>query len=149
MTINRRRLRDDSGVSLAELLISATISVVLLTMIGIFFTSVVRGTQASAVADTNTRQASTAMSTMVKYFHAATTYPVAGSADPLPAFVPPPLPAVVPTATDVTFYAYEAIHSRGADRVADERRNRPVHLSQFCARPRDNARRHRVRRHPP
>jgi Flp pilus assembly pilin Flp len=95
----RKKVDDESGISIAELLVAAFISVLLLTMIGAFFTSVVRGTQTAGVSDTNTRQASTAMAAMVQYLHAATTYPVATQTDPLPAFV-----SVAPT--DVTFYAY-------------------------------------------
>jgi hypothetical protein len=75
------------------------LSVLLLVVIGGFFTAVIRSTAVSGVADTNARQGSTAMVTMVKYFHAATTNPVVGQ--------PSPAAAIVSAGTtDVTFYAY-------------------------------------------
>jgi Tfp pilus assembly protein PilW len=99
MTGIRTRARRDDGLGLAELLVAMSLSVLLLVVIGGFFTAVIRSTAVSAVADTNARQASTAMATMVKYFHAATTNPVANQ--------PSPAAAVVSAgATDVTFYAY-------------------------------------------
>jgi hypothetical protein len=106
----RREVMDDQGISLAELLVSFFISILLLTMVGGFFTAVVRGTQSSAVADANTRQMSTAMGTMVQYLHAATTYPVSTQPQPMPAFTNA-------GATDVTFYAYVNLASTAAQPV--------------------------------
>jgi Tfp pilus assembly protein PilW len=107
----RKALESDRGISLAELLVGFFISILLLTMIGGFFTSVVKGTQSSAVVDANTRSMSTALSTMVQYLHAATTYPVSGQTQPEPAFVG------TPTATDVEFYAYVNLTNTAAQPV--------------------------------
>jgi Tfp pilus assembly protein PilW len=93
------RARRDDGLGLAELIVAMALSVLLLVVIGGFFTAVIRSTAVSAVADTNARQASTAMATMVRYLHAATTNPVANQPSPAAAFVSA-------AATDVTFYAY-------------------------------------------
>jgi hypothetical protein len=106
----RARMRRDDGISLAELLVSASISVLILTIIGAFFTSVVKGVNTSEAADTSTRQATTAINTMVQYLHAATTYPVAGQTIPNPAFV-------TAGATDVKFYAYVNLVSTAAQPV--------------------------------
>jgi hypothetical protein len=106
----RKAMKGDSGITLAELLVGFFISILLLTMIGGFFASVARGTQNTAVVDANTRQMSTAMSTMVQYFHAATTYPVATSVTPQPAIVSA-------TATSVKFYAYVNLLSTAAQPV--------------------------------
>jgi Tfp pilus assembly protein PilE len=106
----RRALKDDQGVSLAELIVYSIVSILLLTMVGGFFAAVAKGTQASAVADVNTRQMSTAMSTMVQYLHAATTYPVANQTNPSPAIVSA-------SATDLTFYAYVNLQSTAAQPV--------------------------------
>jgi len=62
------------------------------------------------VSDVNTRGASTAMNTMTRYFHAATTYPVATQQTPLPAFASM-------SATDVTFYAYVNLVNTSAQPV--------------------------------
>jgi hypothetical protein len=106
----RRALKDDTGISLAELLVGFFVSILLLTMVAFFFSGVAKGTQASALADANTRQMSTAMSTMVQYLHAATTYPVTTQ--------PQPMPAISSAgATDVTFYAYVNLLSTAAQPV--------------------------------
>jgi hypothetical protein len=99
MTRIRNRARRDDGLGLAELIVAMALSVLLLVVVGGFFTAVIRSTGVSGVADTNARQGSTAMVTMVKYFHAATTNPVVNQPSPSPAFVSA-------SATDVTFYAY-------------------------------------------
>jgi hypothetical protein len=106
----RERIRRDDGMSLAELIVAGAISVLLLTMIGAFFTSVVRGVNTSETADTTTRQATTAINTMVQYFHAATTNPVLGQASPDAAIVSA-------GASDVTFYAYVNLVSTAAKPV--------------------------------
>jgi hypothetical protein len=114
MSIRRRISRDDDGMSLAELIVAGAISVLLLTMIGAFFTAVVRGVNTSETADTTTRQASTAISTMTQYFHAATTYPVATSPTPIAAFG---TAAADANPTDVTFYAYVNLVSTASQPV--------------------------------
>jgi hypothetical protein len=109
----RRAVKSDQGLSLAELLVGFFVSILLLTMVGGFFASVARGTQASAVADTNTRQMSTALSTMVQYLHAATTYPVSGQTLPDAAIV-------TANSIDVKFYAYVNLLSSDAQPVEVE-----------------------------
>ena len=106
----RKAIQSDSGISLAELLVGFFVSILMLTMVGGFFAAVARGTQETAVVDNNTRQMSTAMSTMTQYLHAATTYPVSTQPQPLPAFVSA-------SATDVTFYAYVNLQSTAAQPV--------------------------------
>jgi hypothetical protein len=86
-------------MSLAELIVAMALSVLLLVVMGGFFTAIVRGTQAASAADGSTRQSSNAINTMVQYLHAATNYPIPTQTTPLPAFVSV-------AATDVTFYAY-------------------------------------------
>jgi hypothetical protein len=106
----RRAMNSDQGLSLAELLVGFFVSILMLTMVGGFFAAVAKGTQSSAVADSNTRQMSTALATMVQYLHAATTYPVATQTQPMPAIVSA-------SATDLTFYAYVNLTSTAAQPV--------------------------------
>jgi hypothetical protein len=106
----RRALKNDAGVSLAELLIGFLVSIILLTLVAGWMVAVGKGTQADTVAEGNTRQMSTALSTMVQYFHAATTYPVSTQPQPMPAFVSA-------SSTDVTFYAYVNLLSTAAQPV--------------------------------
>jgi hypothetical protein len=110
MTGIRKSVRREDGLGLAELLVAMSLSVLLLVVIGGFFTAVIRSTAVSAVADTSARQGSTAIATMVKYLHAATTYPVANQTSPNPAFVSA-------GATDVVFYAYVNLVTTAAQPV--------------------------------
>jgi len=100
--------RSDSGLSLVELLVSSMIGVLLLVTAGSLMISAIRTSDVQADSDVNTRGASTAMNTMSRYLHAATTYPTAAAT--LPAFANM-------SATDVTFYAYVNLVSTAAQPV--------------------------------
>jgi hypothetical protein len=110
MRTGHSRTGRDDGIGLAELIVAMALSVLLLTLMGSFFTSIIRGTMAASAADNTTRQASTALNSMVRYFHAATTNPVLNQSTPNASFVSI-------GATDVTFYAYVNLVSSAAKPV--------------------------------
>lgn len=99
----RRRLRslvrDEHGISLMELLVAMSVTTVILVAIGGFVTAAIKGSAVNVAADLNGREASTAMTSMTRYLHVATTLPVAGRVLPDPAFVSA-------SSTDITFYTY-------------------------------------------
>lgn len=94
-----RLLRNDDGLTLVEVLVSSFLGLLILVMLGNMFVATTRGINTAALADRNTRPASTIMTVFTRYFHAATTYPVTTQVAPLPAFS-------TMTSTEVVFYAY-------------------------------------------
>jgi Tfp pilus assembly protein PilW len=102
--------RDDSGITLVELLVATALGLLIMVTAGALLISVSSSSRIQAVSDVNTRSASTAMNTMSRYLHAATTYPVASQQTPLPAFSSM-------SATDVTFYAYVNLVNTSAQPV--------------------------------
>lgn len=104
MTRLLARIRDDRGVSLAELIIAMSVTVLLLTMVGGFFVSVTRASTTTTGVDANTRVASTAMQEMQRMFRVASNNPVASGADTQYAFQ-------YASATSVRFFAYINLNS--------------------------------------
>lgn len=95
----RRARRDDHGVSIAELLVAASVSVIILATLAGFFVAAIKGSASNASADTNIRQATNAINAMSRYLRAATTRDV-------PSSLVPDSAIVKATPTDLTFYAY-------------------------------------------
>ncbi|WIA99944.1 MULTISPECIES: PilW family protein [unclassified Curtobacterium] len=104
MRVLRRLGRDDRGVSLAELIVAMSISVLVLTMAGAFFVSVSRASTTTTNVDSNTRVASTAMREMQRMFRVASNNPVASGVDAQYA-------VQYATATSVRFFAYINLNS--------------------------------------
>ncbi len=95
----RRAHRDDRGVSMAELLVAASVTVIILATLAGFFVAAIKGSASNASADTNIRQATNAINAMSRYLRAATTRDV-------PSSLVPDSAIVKATPTDLTFYAY-------------------------------------------
>ena len=95
--IARRLRRDEHGITLIELMVSSALGLLILVTAGALLISVTSASSVQASSDLNTRGATTAMNTMSRYFHAATTYPTTSGVNPALASM---------GATDVTFYAY-------------------------------------------
>jgi Tfp pilus assembly protein PilW len=104
-----RRLRHrDEGITLVELVVSSLLGLIILVTAGALLISSTRASNVQVTSDVNTRGGSTAMNTMSRYLHAATTYPTSGGTQP--AFV-------TMGATDMTFYAYINLVSTAAQPV--------------------------------
>ncbi len=101
--LNRLR-RDERGVSLAELIVAMSVSILVLTMAGAFFLSVSRASSTTSGVDANTRVASTAMREMQRMFRVASNNPVASGVDTQYAFQ-------YASATSVRFFAYINLNS--------------------------------------
>jgi len=101
--LNRLR-RDEHGVSLAELIVAMSVSILVLTMAGAFFLSVSRASSTTSGVDANTRVASTAMREMQRMFRVASNNPVASGVDTQYAFQ-------YASATSVRFFAYINLNS--------------------------------------
>ena len=104
-----RRLRSrDQGLTLVELVVSTFVGLIILVVAGALLISATRSSSTQVTSDSNARGASTAMNSMSRYLHAATTYPTATGTQPAFASM---------TATDVTFYAYVNLVSTAAQPV--------------------------------
>ncbi|RPE84438.1 hypothetical protein EDF28_0370 [Curtobacterium sp. PhB137] len=99
-----RLRRDDRGLSLAELIVAMSVTVLLLAMAGAFFASVTRASTTTTGVDGNTRAASTAMREMQRMFRVASNNPVASGIDTQYAFQ-------YASATSVRFFAYINLNS--------------------------------------
>lgn len=95
----RRVRRDERGISMAELLVASSVSVLILATLGGFFVATIKGSASNANADTNLRQATNSINAMSRYLRAATTRAV-------PSSLVPDAAIVRATPTDLTFYAY-------------------------------------------
>jgi len=95
----RRVRRDERGISMAELLVASSVSVLILATLGGFFVATIKGSASNASADTNLRQATNSINAMSRYLRAATTRAV-------PSSLVPDAAIVRATPTDLTFYAY-------------------------------------------
>ncbi|PYY41529.1 MULTISPECIES: hypothetical protein [unclassified Curtobacterium] len=95
----RRARHDDRGISMAELLVASSVSVLILATLGGFFVASIRGSASNANTDTNLRQATNSINAMSRYLRAATTRAV-------PTSLVPDAAVVKATPTDLTFYAY-------------------------------------------
>jgi len=104
-----RRLRHHSeGLTLVELVVSTMLGLIILVVAGALMISATRAANVQATSDINTRGGSTAMNSISRYLHAATTYPTASGTQPAFATM---------GATDVTFYAYVNLVSTAAQPV--------------------------------
>lgn len=103
-----RRLRHDEGITLIELVVSTLLGLLILVTAGALLISSSKVSDVQVTSDVNTRGGSTAMNTISRYLHAATTYPTATGTQP--AFVNM-------GASDVTFYAYVNLVSTAAQPV--------------------------------
>lgn len=90
--------RREDGVSLAELLVAISVSLIIVVAVGGFFLASIKAGRTGATSDGNTRQSQNVMSTFTRYVHAATLLPKADGTY-LPSFQ-------LATPTDVRFYAY-------------------------------------------
>lgn len=99
-----RLRREDRGLSLAELIVAMSVTVLLLAMAGAFFASVTRASTTTTGVDSNTRVASTAMREMQRMFRVASSNPVASGVDTQYAFQ-------YASATSVRFFAYINLNS--------------------------------------
>ncbi|MEJ8285589.1 hypothetical protein [Curtobacterium citreum] len=99
-----RLRREDQGLSLAELIVAMSVTVLLLAMAGAFFASVTRASTTTTGVDSNTRVASTAMREMQRMFRVASNNPVASGVDTQYAFQ-------YASATSVRFFAYINLNS--------------------------------------
>lgn len=103
-------VRDDRGVSLAELLVTMMVFAILLTITGGFMVAASKASTQARAIDGTTRSASNAMNAVSRNLRAATDNPVAGQALPTPSFQ-------VATPTDVRFYAFVNLTSTDATPV--------------------------------
>ncbi|GAA3341928.1 hypothetical protein GCM10017714_28010 [Curtobacterium pusillum] len=100
----RRLGREDRGISLAELLVAMSVSILVLAMAGAFFVSVSKASSVTSGIDGNTRVASTAMREMQRMFRVASNNPVPSGIDTQYAFQ-------YASATSVRFFAYINLNS--------------------------------------
>lgn len=82
-----------------EMLVAMTVTTIILVAVGGFVTAAIKGSAVNVTSDLNARQASTAMTSMTRYLHVATTLPKSGQVLPDPAFL-------AASNTDITFYSY-------------------------------------------
>ena len=105
-----RTPRGDSGVSLAELLVTMMVFAILLAMTAGFMIAATRASGQARAIDASTRTVSTAMDAVTRNLRAATNNPVKGQTLPAPAFE-------TATANEVRFYAYVNLASTDATPV--------------------------------
>jgi Tfp pilus assembly protein PilW len=96
--------RDERGVSLAELIVAMSVSILVLTMAGAFFVSVSRASSTTTGVDGNTRVASTAMLELQRMLRVASNNPVASGVDTQFAFQ-------YASPTSMRFFAYINLNS--------------------------------------
>lgn len=90
--------RREEGISLAELLVAISVSMIIVLAVGGFFLASIKAGRTGTTSDSNTRQSQNVMSTFTRYVHAATLLPKADGTY-LSSFQ-------LATPTDVRFYAY-------------------------------------------
>jgi type II secretory pathway component PulJ len=104
MRLLRRLHADERGVSLAELIVALSVTVLLLAMVGAFFASVSRASTTATGVDSNTRVASTAMREMQRMLRVASNNPVSSGVDTQYAFQ-------YASPTSARFFAYINLNS--------------------------------------
>lgn len=82
----QRLLRDERGISLVELIVAMTLSVLVLTIAGSFLISTQRASVTASAVNENTRTAAAAMNEMTRVMRSATDNPVSTGDDPQYAF---------------------------------------------------------------
>lgn len=94
----RRLHRGQAGITLVELLVALSVSVIIVGAVAGFFAAALRATSTNSAADTNTRRSTIVMNVLTRYIHAATVLPKTDGTY---------APAITAASgTDVTFYAY-------------------------------------------
>lgn len=104
MRTRRPSLRDESGLTLVELLVAVTLLTLLLALVANLYISAMRTVSLSRELNANTKQVANAMNETTRAIRAATENPVSGSIINDPAFV-------VAKPDDVLFYAYVNVYS--------------------------------------
>ncbi len=82
-----------------ELLVAMSVTTIILVAVGGFVAATIKGSAVNAASDLNARQASTAMTSVTRYLHVATTLPKKGQVLPDPAFS-------AASSSAITFYTY-------------------------------------------
>lgn len=95
----QRLLRDERGISVVELIVAMTLSVLVLTIAGSFLISTQRASVTAGRVNENTRTAAAAMNEMTRVMRSATDNPVSTGDDPQYAFQ-------YASATSVRFFTY-------------------------------------------
>ena len=95
----RRRLRDDDGMSIVELIVVMMITGVMLAAVGTFFVNVALVTTNANASTSRTNVAANIMNEMSKVIRTSSNNAIAGDDDPDPAIVSG-------TATALTVYSY-------------------------------------------
>ncbi|ROS37439.1 PilW family protein [Curtobacterium sp. PhB78] len=103
----RRVHRDQAGISLSELLVAVSVSMVILVAVGGFFTATLRAGATNTSSDQNARYASVVMNSVTRYVHAASLLPKSDGS--YAAAVTEAAP------TRLTFYAYINLDGSGTD----------------------------------
>lgn len=96
--------RDERGITLAELIVAMTLSIIVLTIAGSFLVSAQRASVTAGSISQNTRAASAAMNEMSRVLRAATDNPVPTGDDSQFAFQ-------YASATSIRFFAYVNLDS--------------------------------------
>ena len=100
----RRGIRDESGLTLIELLVAMTLLTILLAVVANLYVSAMRTVSLSRELTANTKQVANAMNETTRAIRAATENPVSGSIVNAPAFVQA-------KPDDILFYAYVNVYS--------------------------------------
>ncbi|MBO9051190.1 PilW family protein [Curtobacterium flaccumfaciens] len=104
----RRLHREQAGISLSELLVAVSVSMIILVAVGGFFTATLRAGVTNTSSDQNARTASIAMNSITRYVHAASLLPKSDGT----------YAAAVTRAapTQVVFYAYINLDGNSTDK---------------------------------
>lgn len=96
--ILQRLHRDERGLTLVELMVAMSMSIIIIIAVGGFFLASTKAAKTDSTSETSMRQASNMMDAMTQYVHAATVLPVSGGS--------PAAAVEVAMPTDLVFYAY-------------------------------------------
>ncbi|MFZ6991691.1 PulJ/GspJ family protein [Curtobacterium sp. RRHDQ66] len=107
MRATTRFHRDQSGVSLSELIIALSVSMIVLVAVGGFFTATLRAGTTNTTSDQNARSASIVMNSVTRYVHAASLLP---KSDGTYASA-----VTQASGTQLTFYAYINLDGSSTD----------------------------------